>query len=674
MSDDAIKAIQGSARAVVACLSNPDEAVDVLSSYPQIRRLWIVCHPLFDRSLFSADSRLCFVSIPAGDVAWPVLAPFLESEPAYFLEGRVAIHVSPEIRRSDPILAAAIENKVLEHTRSVVSRGALRANRGWHMFMNSVLNRSHPAADTLAMLQGAWTGCPVVVVGAGPSLDKNIKDLIPARASIRLVACDGALGTLARYDLVPDLVVSTDDTEKVWRYFANLPGFFSAVPLACVLQSAWPVVRHHAGPILIGRGQGPGDRLLADDFPVFNSGLCVGHAAFEAARLSGAGPIILIGFDLGYAGERFHPKDMAFQYYHDNPPPESNLRFVPGIDGSQVKTDLSMAMYLREFERRFATCNTTVIDATEGGALKRGTRIMKLKDALAEFSTDLISPALSSGSSGAGRWRPPAEWKHQALRLLAVLQQGRLDAPAFLTGLAGGWKNEPGFQPILDLLSGAGNPFLAVAFRFAWEDWALKGYGTCPPPELPGAAAAYAEDLRISTGFLVSLLEMFSGIAWTPDPDRIVCCGFNQGDCESAAPLFRALQSEGFECRQCQVDPDDLPGFWRHIRAEKIGIVLQSSGIVFPAFWAVAGCVCLDWRNEVPSAIVPVEPWLPGYAVVAPAPLPATEWRGQLPPDRAVYSPVNGMAECCCARPFRLAWRELVNSLRKEIEPDCHMR
>src|SRR5580658_5731036 len=41
--------------------------------------------------------------------------------------------------------------------------------------------------------------------------------------------------------------------------------------------------------------------------------------------------------------------------------------------------------YLLQFERDFGKCKSKIIDATEGGAMKRGATVMKFADAIAEF-------------------------------------------------------------------------------------------------------------------------------------------------------------------------------------------------------------------------------------------------------------------------------------------------
>src|SRR5690606_18170565 len=73
-------------------------------------------------------------------------------------------------------------------------------------------------------LDGACTGTPAVVCGAGPSLDANLVDLrgIPDRALI--VAADTALGLLVTGGVTPHLVVAADSSALNARHLTTVAG------------------------------------------------------------------------------------------------------------------------------------------------------------------------------------------------------------------------------------------------------------------------------------------------------------------------------------------------------------------------------------------------------------------------------------------------------------------
>jgi hypothetical protein len=59
------------------------------------------------------------------------------------------------------------------------------------------------------------------------------------------------------------------------------------------------------------------------------------------------------------------------------------LRKVPDQDGRAMYTEERLYTYLQQFERDFLRTKTKIIDATEGGARKRGAEVMTLRGAIA---------------------------------------------------------------------------------------------------------------------------------------------------------------------------------------------------------------------------------------------------------------------------------------------------
>jgi hypothetical protein len=61
------------------------------------------------------------------------------------------------------------------------------------------------------------------------------------------------------------------------------------------------------------------------------------------------------------------------------------LRKTSDYKGNPTYTEERLFTYLQQFERDFAQSNRQIIDATEGGALKRGARVMTFAEAIHEF-------------------------------------------------------------------------------------------------------------------------------------------------------------------------------------------------------------------------------------------------------------------------------------------------
>ena len=146
------------------------------------------------------------------------------------------------------------------------------------------------------------------------------------------------------------------------------------------------------------------------------SGATVAHLAFYLAEHLGCDPIIFVGQDLGFADglcyapgtsyedvwqpelSRFCTMEMKQweQIVRDRP----ILRRIPDYLGRPMYTEERLFTYLHQFERDFAKSRSRIIDATEGGALKRGSTVMPLAEAIEQFCTQPL-PQDRAGRSAA---------------------------------------------------------------------------------------------------------------------------------------------------------------------------------------------------------------------------------------------------------------------------------
>jgi hypothetical protein len=145
------------------------------------------------------------------------------------------------------------------------------------------------------------------------------------------------------------------------------------------------------------------------------SGATVAHLAYYVAEHCGCDPIIFIGQDLGFSDGLCYAPGTS---YEDVWKPELSrfctlemkqweqivrdrniLRKTTDFKGRPTYTEERLFTYLQQFERDFARSSAKIIDATEGGALKRGTTVMSFAEAIEKFcSQDIqIAPPLHGG-------------------------------------------------------------------------------------------------------------------------------------------------------------------------------------------------------------------------------------------------------------------------------------
>ena len=674
--------VPANSRVVLAWLGSSAESHAILKHCQGLRRLYVFennperlafLRGRPDVQVLLRDPRVVLLNLPRDKNVSEIALPQFQRDTHFFVEGRIGLYIPDYCRMMERRTCMELEACMLDFTRTTLSRVALHATRGWHMLANSLLNLDRLAMEhTVDELRNTAAGRPVVVVGAGPSLDKCIGELAAHRDRAVIVSCDGAWSTLAHAGIVPDFVVSTDDTEKTWRFFANAEGPQSQVPAVCLLQSNWSVVRYHRGPLFFCRSTSALDQAI-DRFvrpvPVLDSGHCVGHAALELAVLLGGSPVILTGFDLAYDGDRFHPEHMPVPYFHDHPPHEKNIMTVPGRDGRALKTDLSMVLYLKEFEKRIAALNRPVLNATVGGALIRGTEHTTLGAALAH------GKAIAGGVHPLGSTRVSRD---RVTRFKILGTEQCVSLVSTLKKFAERDKCMPaveGLNPfpflenhteLLDMISGADNPANKAVFRFAWEDWVRAGARKEQAAEIQSMAAQSVQGVIDLCRLVLSVFNL--PVKMAGDQKAQILAVSRQLSDDPGWLVFRErLAQSGFEIADYWKNPDDLPAWWSRLHTDKPGVILSFDGTVFPAGWAPAGMVCLDFRTQPPDREILVEHWLPGYAVIGADAEIADAWNRRLPMDRSAYAvDASGrLVEGRTGRPLDCA--ELIALLKREI-------
>lgn len=224
---------------------------------------------------------------------------------------------------------------------------------------------------------------PAIIVAAGPSLDKNIEELKKAKGKAFIIGVDTAIRHLVKHGILPDAMV-TVDAGKPTNYI-NDP-IVKDIPLFCALMANPEIMEFHKGLKIWFKA---GAFLMSiyerygKEFPEYNPGGSVATAAFSICCTLQFERIILVGQDLAYQGEITHAGGEVSSILHE----ESGIRILEGIDGKPVKSRHDWAFYLEWLEDgiRDVQDKTEVIDATEGGAMIHGTRIMTLKDAIQKY-------------------------------------------------------------------------------------------------------------------------------------------------------------------------------------------------------------------------------------------------------------------------------------------------
>jgi hypothetical protein len=264
-------------------------------------------------------------------------------------------------------------------------------NIGWYV-----------AAPGIDGLKDRYANAPAIIVSAGPSLRKNkhlLKDLSD-RAVI--IAVQTTLQPLLEMGVEPHFVTSLDYHDICTRFFEKLPRNLRT-HLVAEPKATSKIFALNPGPLSL-LGNDFAEKLLRETPPnkaKLTSGCTVAHLAFYLAEYLGCDPVIFVGQDLGFSDGMCYTPGTS---YEDVWRPEMGrfstiemkqweqiarerniLRKIPDINGAPMYTEERLFTYLQQFERDFGKSSRRIIDATEGGARKRGTIVMTLAQAIEQF-------------------------------------------------------------------------------------------------------------------------------------------------------------------------------------------------------------------------------------------------------------------------------------------------
>jgi hypothetical protein len=319
--------------------------------------------------------------------------------------------------KCNPTYYDAVQHSLLDAvTYDEVNLRTNMENRGRNQF-NILMNLpSIYKGYFLNPFKNAFQGYPGIVSAAGPSLDRNIDQIVSRGDKAPLFIVDTAQKTFQNHNIQPDFVVTADPTPLNFSHFEQIDSlgdaFFAFHPE--VNRKITEKFIHH--PYLLPLFDGESDYL---DFLFDAENRCgtmdramnVGHIAFNLAVYMGCDPIILVGFDYAFPpkGGTTHAKDAAMSRdildsKEDGTTTISGkdgragvesgrMNFVNGYYGGKVLTTTPFIQYINALERSVKEYGVRVIDATEGGAAFQQTTRIPLAEAL---STELKQAGIAA--------------------------------------------------------------------------------------------------------------------------------------------------------------------------------------------------------------------------------------------------------------------------------------
>lgn len=276
------------------------------------------------------------------------------------------------------------DGKILQQIQKyLVYEGSSRA-RSERMIRNYLFNVQH-CEWNLSELEQRFHGKAVVIVGAGPSLDKNVRLLKEKHDNVIVLAMGAVCRKLYQMGIPMDYIIITDPKEISNSQIQGVEE--SGIPMIVLSTASKGIARNYHGKLYMLCQQGFQDAeqfATGHGLPLFETGGSVATTAVDMCIRFGAEKIVLIGLDMAYTGNRDHTTGARQEGITDY----SDMIMVEDVYGNPVPTSRPFQMYREWIERRITREDVTmpVIDATEGGAKIKGTEIRTLEEVLAGIS------------------------------------------------------------------------------------------------------------------------------------------------------------------------------------------------------------------------------------------------------------------------------------------------
>lgn len=243
-------------------------------------------------------------------------------------------------------------------------------------FIFNIENVSHRVDE----LQDKWKGKNVFLIAGGPSLENNIEKLLEVGEKDIVLCVGRSFRRLTEEGIKPDYVIITDPKPDSILQITGLEQ--SNVPLILLSTAYLEITKSYQGEkyLLFQKDYLQAEHLAEkENALLFETGSSVATTALDLCIRMECNRVIFLGLDLAFTGNRFHHSEGSTNIQQEN------AVIVEDVFGNKVSTSRNLNMYHQWIERRIARekdSDIEFIDATEGGAKIKGTKIMTMSEAL----------------------------------------------------------------------------------------------------------------------------------------------------------------------------------------------------------------------------------------------------------------------------------------------------
>ncbi|PWW37442.1 MULTISPECIES: motility associated factor glycosyltransferase family protein [Paenibacillus] len=268
-------------------------------------------------------------------------------------------------------------------------------------FKHNMSNLPHLLrSKDVSQLKNRFKDVPAVIVAAGPSLNKNIKELKKVKGKSIIIAVDTIAQRLLVEGIIPDFICSIEREKETYTYFYENKNYPPETTIVAPLLLYPEIFNEFKGDLIIPIRENVGEYIwlnqvlgLEGDNSI-SIGLSCAHVAFGFAEHIGASPIILVGQDLAF-GNSVEQSHAGGTIYDDSQFSSSVFSAIEktvteGYDGMPVPTTEIWNSFRKWFEIEIFNEGLNVINATEGGAKIAHTQQLSLRQVAERYCNDDI--------------------------------------------------------------------------------------------------------------------------------------------------------------------------------------------------------------------------------------------------------------------------------------------
>ncbi|TFE29036.1 6-hydroxymethylpterin diphosphokinase MptE-like protein [Cohnella luojiensis] len=265
---------------------------------------------------------------------------------------------------------------------------------GFQWLQNKLYNLAHIMnTPSIRGLQDKLTGITAVIVGAGPSLEADIKNLRKLKEHALIIAAGTSVQSLMHFNIAPHLIVSVDGSEANYDAFSHLdvndvPFLYNPLIHNKIIENKNKLFHFLIDGDLTSRYT-VGWKM---DDPVFSSPPSVTGPAIQAAIYMGCKEIVFTGQDLSYPGEHIYAPGAKHvsQEKSDFMIENADMQ-VENVQGGMNRTNSMMRVTLREIEKLLESYpEIRFINTSQSGAKIEHTEWQSMESVLARLDKVIV--------------------------------------------------------------------------------------------------------------------------------------------------------------------------------------------------------------------------------------------------------------------------------------------